>query len=118
MFASAKNFSRNLVGAAGTLMFAGLCIAGATAPANAQIAYGVNETGHRVAYVSYADLDLDSKAGRSRLENRMRTAAKEVCHGSASDRWVAAEEYRCFQETLKATRSATMAAIEAEKIGG
>jgi hypothetical protein len=36
MFTSAQNFSRNLVGAAGTLFFAGLCIAGATAtPANA-----------------------------------------------------------------------------------
>ncbi len=118
MFASAKNFTRNLAGAAGTLLFAGLCIAGATAPANAQIAYSVNETGHRVAHVSYADLDLGSKAGQSRLENRLRTAAKQVCHGSANDPWAAAEEYRCFQETLKATRSATMAAIEAEKIGG
>ena len=49
MFASAQNFTRNVVGAAGTLFFAGLCIAGATAPANAQIAYGVNDSGHRVA---------------------------------------------------------------------
>ena len=53
MFTSAQNFSRNLVGAAGTLFFAGLCIAGATAtPANAQIAYGNNEAGHKVAYVA------------------------------------------------------------------
>lgn len=118
MFASAKNFSRNLVGAAGTVLFAGLCIAGATAPANAQIAYSVNETGHRVAHVSYADLDLASKAGRNRLENRLRTASKQVCHGSANDPWAVAEEYKCYTETLKATRSATMAAIDAEKIGG
>lgn len=118
MFASAKNFTRNLVGAAGTLVFAGLCIAGATAPANAQIVYSVNETGHRVAQVSYADLDLGTKADRSRLENRLRTAARAVCHGSANDPWAVAEEYKCFTETLKATRSATMAAIDAEKVGG
>ena len=118
MFASAQNFTRNLVGAAGTLLFAGLCIAGATTPANAQIAYSVNATGHRVAHVSYADLDLGSKAGRSRLESRLRTAARDVCHGSANDPWAVAEEYRCFQETLKATRSATMAAIDAQKVAG
>lgn len=119
MFASAQNIARNVVGAAGTLFFAGLCIAGATAsPANAQIAYGVNDTGHKVAYVAYADLDLGSKSGRARLENRLRTAAKQVCHGSAVDPWVAAEERRCFNETLQATRSATMAAIAGEKVAG
>lgn len=117
MFASAHEFTRNVVGAAGTLFFAGLCIVGATAtPANAQIAYSVSETGHKVAHVSYADLDLGSKAGRGRLENRLRTAAKTVCHGSAVDPWAQAEEYKCFQETLKATRNATMAAIAAEKV--
>jgi UrcA family protein len=119
MFASAQNFAHNVIGAAGTLFFAGLCIVGATAtPANAQITFGVNETGHKVAYVSYADLDLGAPAGRARLENRLRSAAKQVCHGSAGDRHAVAEEYACFKETLKATRSATMAAIEAEKIGG
>ncbi len=116
MFTSAQNFSRNLVSAAGTLFFAGLCIAGATAtPANAQIAYGKNEAGHKVAY---ADLDLGSPSGRSRLENRLRTAAKQVCHGSDASRMVVAEEYACYQETLKATRSATMAAIVADKVTG
>jgi hypothetical protein len=29
-----------------------------------------------------------------------------------------AEEYACYQETLKATRSATMAAIAADKVTG
>jgi len=123
MFASArnialKNLTRNIVGAAGTLMFAGLCIAGATAPANAQLAYGVDAAGHRVAHVSYADLDLASRSGQARLESRLRVAAKQVCRGSANDPWAVAEEYRCYQETLRASRSATMAAIEADRIGG
>lgn len=118
MFASAKSFTRNLVGAAGTLVFAGLCIAGATAPANAQIAYSVNESGHRVAYVSYADLNLESKAGRASLEGRLRIASKHVCQGNGVQRWEAAEEHKCFTETLGATRTATMAAIEADKVTG
>ena len=118
MFASPLKFSRNLVGAAGTLFFAGLCIAGATAPANAQISYGVNDSGHKVAYVSYADLNLGAPAGRARLENRLRTAAKHVCHGTDASPWAAAREYACFQETLRATRNATMAAIAAEKAIG
>jgi UrcA family protein len=118
MFTSAKNLSRNIVGAAGTLFFAGLCIAGATAPAQAQIAYGKNESGHKIAYVAYADLDLGSPAGRSRLENRLRTASKQVCHGSDASRMAIAEEFACYKETLKATRNATMAAIAAEKVTG
>lgn len=118
MFASAKGFTRNLVGAAGTLVFAGLCIAGATTPANAQIAYGVNGSGHRVAYVSYKDLDLNSQAGRTSLDSRLRIAAKHVCQGNGAQRWEAAEEYKCFHETLKATRTVTMAAIAADKIAG
>lgn len=118
MFASTQNFARTFAGAAGTLLFAGLCIAGATTPANAQIAYGVNEGGRRVAEVSYADLDLGSKAGRDRLESRLRIAAKQVCRNAANDPWAMAEEYRCYKETLEASRSATMAAIAADKVAG
>ncbi|WP_197042147.1 UrcA family protein [Sandarakinorhabdus oryzae] len=118
MFASAKSFTRNLVGAAGTLVFGGLCIAGATTPANAQIAYSVNDSGHRVAYVSYKDLDLASQAGRSTLDGRLRIASKHVCQGNGATRWEPAEEYKCFHETYKASRTATMAAIEADKVAG
>ena len=118
MFTSAKNFSRNVVGAAGTLLFAGLCIAGATAPANAQIAYGVNDSGHRVAYVAYADLDLGSPAGNATLNGRLRVAAKNVCQSNGIQPWAQTEESKCFTETLKATRNATMAAIEASKVAG
>lgn len=116
MFASAKNFSRNLAGAAGTLLFAGLCIAGATAPANAQIAYGVNDSGHRVAYVSYKDLNLASPEGRAALNGRLRIASKHVCQGNGAERWEASEEYKCYHETLAATRTVTMAAIKADKM--
>ncbi len=118
MFISAKNISRNVVGAAGTLFFAGLCIAGATTPANAQIAYGVSETGHKVAHVSYADLNLESDAGRNSLETRIRVAAKKVCNSSTADYRAHNAQQKCLASALKATRNATMAAIEADKVAG
>ncbi len=119
MFTSAKNISRNLVGAAGTLFFAGLCIAGATASsANAQIAYGVSETGHKVAQVSYADLNLNSDAGRNSLETRIRVAAKKVCSSSTADYRAHNAQQKCLSAALQATRNATMAAIEADKVAG
>ncbi|MEI6484963.1 MAG: UrcA family protein [Sphingomonadales bacterium] len=118
MFASASNFARTLAGAAGTLLFAGLCIAGATAPANAQILYGVNDAGQRVAAVSYADLNLASKAGRATLETRIHIAARKVCNATGGDRWAQHEEGRCISNALTATRNATMAAIAADKVAG
>ena len=118
MFASAKSITRNLVGAAGTLVFAGLCIAGATTPANAQIAYSVNQSGHRIAHVSYADLDMRSKAGRARLETRLRVASRNVCQTGAAHASTPAVDYRCYQDAINATRTATMAAIAADKAVG
>ncbi|WP_353215960.1 UrcA family protein [Sandarakinorhabdus sp.] len=117
MFASTRNFSQTLAGAAGTLLFAGLCIAGATAPAQADTVYGVSATGHRVAHVAYADLNLASESGRALLENRLRMASKQVCRGTAFDHRANAEERRCFKETLHSTRNATVAAIQADKVG-
>ncbi|WP_372916522.1 UrcA family protein [Sandarakinorhabdus sp.] len=116
MFASPLSFSRNLVGAAGTLFFASLCIAGATTPAGARTAYGISETGHKVAYVSTADLNLGSPAGREALEARLRIASRNVCHGTAVGPWVQTEENKCFANTLEATRNSTMAAIAADKV--
>lgn len=125
MFASTQNFSRTLASAAGALLLAGLCITGATAPAaaapspdaQASIVYSVSATGHRVAQVAYADLNLASEPGRARLENRLRMASRQVCRGTAFDHRANAEEHRCFKETLHSTRNATMAAIEADKVG-
>ena len=118
MFASAQKFSRNVVGVAGTLLFAGLCIGGATAPAIAQIAYSVNAGGQRVAYVAYKDLDLASQAGRATLNGRLRTASRHVCQGDAVQPWRSIEETKCFHAAFNASRNATMAAIEADKVAG
>jgi UrcA family protein len=123
MFALTQNFSRSLAGAAGTLLFAGLCIAGATAPAQAQqakqpISYTLNDKGERVAMISYRDINLASPEGRRRLENRVRTAARAVCHYNGQDPFATAAANRCYHNTMEATRAATMAAIASEKAVG
>ena len=119
MFASTQNFSRTFAGLAGTLLFAGLCIGGATAPAQAKTAlpiiYGVNADGQRTAQVGYADINLGSKQGRAQLETRLRLAARAVCSNGQQDPFATAEANRCYHETLQATRGATMAAIASGK---
>lgn len=120
MFASTQNLARTFAGAAGTLLFAGLCIAGATAPAQAQqpkapITYSLNESGERVAHVRFADLNLGSREGQARLEGRLRIAARNVCSNGGQDPFAVAAASRCYHDTLRETRNVTMAAIKSGK---
>jgi UrcA family protein len=120
MFASTQNFTRTLAGAAGTLFFAGLCIAGATAPAQAQqpkapISYSVNADGERIALVRYADINLNSREGQARLDTRLRIAARTVCSNGQQDPFATAAASRCFNATLRETRNSTMTAIASGK---
>jgi UrcA family protein len=123
MFASTHNFSRSFAGLVGTLLFAGLCVGAATAPAQAQtvsqtaspITYGVNADGQRIAHVAFADINLGSKAGQTQLETRLRIAARAVCSSSEQDPYAAAQADRCYNEALRVTRNATMAAIASGK---
>ena len=111
-FSSASHtLNRTTVGAAGTLFFAGLCLAGATAPAKAA------EAPVRSQVVSYADLDLGSPQGRKTLQFRIRKAAREVCDQNSNDSWARAKEAECFVTALEGTRNETMAAIDAAKVG-
>lgn len=123
MFASTQDFTRTLAGAAGTLFFAGLCIAGATAPAQAAqplppITYSVNAEGERVAHVRFADINLGSKEGQAALQTRLRIAARTVCNNGQQDPFATAAANRCYHETLRETRNATMAAIASGKQAG
>lgn len=111
-FSSASHsLNRAVIGAAGTLFFAGLCLAGAAAPAKAA------EAPVRTKIVSYADLDLGSPQGRKTLEFRIRKAAREVCDHKSNDAWARASEAQCFLTALEGTRNETMAAIDAAKVG-
>jgi UrcA family protein len=116
MIASATNFTRTLAGAAGTLLFAGLCITAATAPANAGTRFALNGSGERIATISHADLDLGSPAGQKALNGRIRQAARTVCAASGDDALAKIEEFRCIQQAVKSSQ-AVMAAARAAKTG-
>ncbi len=64
--------TRAVAGTIGTLVCAGLCLAGAAAPAQA-------ETVTRTALVHYQDLNLASADGRATLDKRIRIASERVC---------------------------------------
>jgi UrcA family protein len=68
--------------------------------------------------VHTADLDLDSQAGRQRLERRLAAAAIEVC-GTASDFDLAGknEVRRCRDETLAEARSRSDRIVAAAATG-
>lgn len=122
MFASTHNFSRTFAGLAGTLLFAGLCVGAATAPAQAAtvspITYGVNVDGQRIAHVAFADINLGSKAGEAKLETRLRIAARAVCSNGEQNPIAASQANRCYHDALRVTRNATMAAIASGKQAG
>jgi UrcA family protein len=117
MIASASTFSRTLAAATGSLLFAGLCIAGAAAPAAAKQAVSINEDGKRVVQISYADLDLGTKAGRATLNSRIRIAARKVCSDTSSDPWASARQHQCVMQAMEQTRHATLAARANGRIG-
>ena len=117
MIASANILARRVTAAAGSLLFAGLCIAGAAAPAAAQQAVTINEDGKRTAQVSYADLDLGTKAGRATLEARIRIAARKVCSDNSPDPWATARQHQCVMQAMEQTRHATLAARANGRIG-
>lgn len=111
MIASATNFTRSLVGTAGTLLLAGLCIAGATAPAAAHTTLDVNGKGERIATVSYADLDLGSADGRATLDGRIRVAARQVCTDNGPDPRSGVNTFSCVYKAVKSGRHAALAAV-------
>lgn len=88
----------------GTLIFAGACLFGATAPAMASEA-------PRAAKVSYTDLNLASDKGRAILDARIRQAARSVCFDGARDVRSRTEEVRCYQNAVKSAQPSTLAVV-------
>lgn len=68
MFTLNSIVTRTVVGTAGMAICAGLCLAGATAPAAAATV--------RTQVVRYTDLDLRKAAGRATLDHRIAAAAR------------------------------------------
>ncbi len=100
MFATSINDSivRATVGVFGTAVFAGLCLLGATAPAQAA-------ESPRVTTVSYSDLNLSDAKGREALDTRILQAARSVCQTNSNDTASRIAESRCIREAVDAAQS-------------
>ncbi len=101
MLATSASFVRTAAGAFGTLIFAGLCVAGATVPAQAnELAYTA-----RSEVVRTQDLNLTSAAGRDTLASRIDAAAERVCATRATDIASRADHNRCLREAVATARA-------------
>jgi UrcA family protein len=63
-----------------------------------------NSAGELVARVAYADLDLTTAAGKARLEQRMKSAIRDVCQRPDARNLTHSTNYnRCAAQTRAAT---------------
>jgi UrcA family protein len=101
MIVDTATVTRATFGTLGTLLFAGICLAGATVPARA------NELGSsaRTEVVRTGDLNLASPAGRDTLAGRIQAAAERVCAARPSDIAARMEQNRCLREAVGAANS-------------
>lgn len=100
MFASLnQTVLRAVAGTLGTVILAGICLGGATAPA---VAAPVSGEAPRAATVATADLNLASAKGRQTLDGRIRLAARQVCADNS--------DYRARSQAARCTRDAVIAA--------
>lgn len=100
MFATSFNDTivRAAVGVCGTVIFAGICLLGATAPAQASEA-------PRATMVSYGDLNLSNARGRDALELRIRQAARSVCETAGENAAARVEEAQCVRAAIQAAQA-------------
>ena len=98
----ANNFNdtivRATVGVFGTAFFAGVCLLGATAPAQAV------ET-PRAMTVSYSDLNVSNIKGREALDLRILQAARNVCETGSNDAASRINESRCIRKAVSAAQN-------------
>lgn len=89
---------RAVAGTLGTVIFAGICLAGAAAPAVAAEA-------PRAATVVTRDLNLASAHGRATLDGRIKQAARSVCTNGHGDYRARVEAARCARNAVIAARA-------------
>jgi UrcA family protein len=107
MFTTDTNsVSRSIIGGIGTILAAGLCIAGAAGPAPATEAPAYVNTA-RVQTVSSADLNLANPAGRAALDQRIKAAAESVCSTGLNDTAAKTAESRCVKGAIAAATPVT-----------
>lgn len=104
MFAPSTTAARALIGSFGTLVCAGICLLGATAPAAAAEPV-------RTVTIDYADLDLAHDGGRDALDSRIKAAARKVCSDGSRDLRSRTEETRCVRTAIEGAQTQKMAAM-------
>ena len=104
MFTTNAIALRTVAGTIGTVIFAGACLFGATAPAVAAEA-------PRVSLVHYSDLNLASTQGRKTLDGRITSAARSVCSTGSNDLRSAIEENRCIKNAVEAAQPRKVATV-------
>lgn len=101
MFAAISSTAlRTVLGTVGTIVFAGTCLIGATAPAVAAPA-----ATPRTQVIAYGDLNLSSAQGREKFDFRIRRAAKTVCDNGSDDLRARTDENRCILRAVAAART-------------
>ncbi|MBC7519736.1 MAG: UrcA family protein [Sandarakinorhabdus sp.] len=108
MFTNSTSAFRTVLGAFGTVICAGACLIGATAPAAAA---PMPVDASQTAVVSYADLNLASDHGRNALDARIRFAARNVCETGARDVASMAQASRCVRAAVEAAQPTKVTAI-------
>ena len=99
MFNTAPDFARTAIAAIGTLVFAGACLMGATAPAAAA------EPLARTVTVSYDDLNLANPNGRHTLNARINNAARAACFDGSPDVASKIAYSRCVKSAVASAHS-------------
>jgi UrcA family protein len=98
MFNARYTALRTVVATLGTVIGAGICLVGATAPAAAADA-------PRAVTVSSSDLNMASNAGRNAFEQRVKLAARSVCSLGSGDLRARADEARCVGAAINAAQA-------------
>ena len=104
MFTTNAFALRTVAGTVGTIIFAGACLLGATAPAAAAEA-------PRTSIVRYSDLNLASNQGRRALDGRISSAARSVCETGSNDLRSTIEENRCVRSAVESVQPRKVATV-------
>lgn len=106
-----RTAARAAVGTVGTVLCAGICLFGATAPAQA------NPAEPRSHAVRYADLNLSSAEGRATFDRRVRNAARLVCATGDAGLHSRTAERRCMREAVNNALPQIVAALDTRGAG-
>lgn len=73
----------------------------------------VDSDGRLVATVGYSDLDLNTAAGKARLDKRIKAAIRQVCQRPSSLELAASADYnQCVAEARVATKKSVALALK------